>query len=403
MLKLIKRLFLLCIFIIIGAGIWGYNNGMRQDNYKEFISDIVSKYRQKITYPKAETKSQESKSKTKRKKENEKTVKYKLQPLPRNPFSSIDNHSRNCSSSVTRDILNLATFLQQKATTDIEKARSIYIWITDNIRYDDDAFNSGIYPDYTADYVLQNRKAVCEGYSNLYLALGREMGLAIEKVSGYAKGYGYTNERKFSKTDHAWNVIKVEGKWKIFDSTWGGGHGSNVNGELVSKKDFDDYWFNVDPYESIFNHLPEDNRFSFVQPSLSLSQYEKIPKVDKEYFELGFKGGETYSAVSANPNSEFPQCYKPETHIEIISAPKFKYLTINQYYYFEFYVPRGLKLALIDSNNNWAYFDREKGKFNLNYTPQKSGKLQICLQHEKSGKSYNIFLVYEVRDKKESI
>lgn len=382
---------------------------MTKENYKELISERISKLipEQPIAkteeYPKEEKKLPAKKNQPKSKTKEKTEEKYVLQPLPKNPYFSIDKHSRNSPSSVEINIPSLADYLQQNTSTDLEKARAIYIWITDNIRYDDEAYNSGIYPDYTAEYVLQNKKAVCEGFSNLYNALGEEMGLEIEKVTGYAKGYGYQVGNKFTQTDHAWNIIKINNQWKVFDSTWGRGHGRSVNGKLVSTKEFNNYWFNVNPFESIFNHFPENGELSFVNPNIPLSQYERMPNIDEEYFELGFNGKETFLEILSNPNFKAPESYKLRTPLTIEDAPKSKSITINEEYDFQFYIPRAYEVAIIDSGNNWTYFERNKGKFSLKFTPQKVGKLQISVRHEKSGKSFDTVLVYEANGNRESI
>ncbi|MBK8192659.1 MAG: hypothetical protein IPK76_05510 [Lewinellaceae bacterium] len=89
------------------------------------------------------------------------------------------------------------------------------MWLAENIEYDDESYNSGSDGDNSAEGVLSNKKAVCEGFSNLFLALGERMGLEIEKVVGYAKGYGYSPGMKFKETDHAWNIIKINENWRI--------------------------------------------------------------------------------------------------------------------------------------------------------------------------------------------
>jgi len=389
--------------LLIGGGIWCYKNGITKDDYEEFISEIISTYQQKEPVPQVEDEPKIKEKSPKLSTDVKVVKKYELQPFPRNPFSSIDEYSKKAPASATTDIQSLANYLNKKAETDTEKARAIYIWITDNIRYDDDAFNSGNYSNYTAEYVLQNRKAVCEGYSNLFLNLGEEMGIEVEKISGYSKGYDYKTGKKFDKSNHAWNAVKINGKWKIVDSTWGSGYGENMNGKLVSKKKFDGYWFNVDPFEAIFNHFPENNELSFVQPLISLSQYEQMPNLDKEYFDLGFNGRETFRNVISKLNSEFPKSYSLKTFIKLVSAPKFKTLKIDDSYYFEFYIPRGLKVAAITSSNDWTYFEREKGKFTLNFSPKEIGELKISVQHEKSEDSFGTILVYNVNQNKESI
>lgn len=405
MLKFIKRLFFLCFILLLSVWFWGSKNGITEDNYLEFIKEKIANYQQKekSTKNKDNPGSRKKTSKTKSNKRTKGSLPNELQPLPINPFASIDRHSRNAPSSATTSIQNLANYLQQKAVTDLEKARAIYIWITDNIRYDDNSFNKGTYPNGNADYVLTNRTAVCNGYSNLFLALGTEMGIEVKKISGYSKGYRYKKGKRFYKTDHAWNIVKINGGWKIFDSTWGTGYGEDVNGKLISSKKFNDYWFNVDPFEAIFNHFPKEREQSFVQPLISLRQYEQLPKLGKSYFELGFDGKETFLMVNANPNLVFPKYYNSKTPVQLISAPIFKHLKRNDSYYFEFYIPRGLRVAVITERNDWIYFERKDGKFTLDFSPKEIGKLKISVQHEKSGESFQSILVYDVIDNKKAI
>ena len=58
---------------------------------------------------------------------------------------------------------------------------------------------------------------------------------------------------KFKDTDHAWNVIKVDNKWLLFDVTWASGYAENKNGKLVSTSEFEPYWFNVHPNASVIS------------------------------------------------------------------------------------------------------------------------------------------------------
>ena len=402
MLKLIRRLFFLSSLLLIAGGVWAFNNGMTADNYQEFITDIIEKYQPAEPIAELEEKNaveQKKKSpSSKPKKKAQKAQEQKLLPLPKNPFATIDKYARNATSTDEIDVPTLANYLQQKAQTDLEKARAIYVWIAENIRYDDESFNSKNYPLYTPQYLLENRKAVCEGYSNLYLALGLEMGLDIEKIIGYSKGYGYQEGTKFTETSHAWNIIKINGEWKVFDATWGRGFGENVGGKLKSIKKFNDYWFNVSQYEAIFNHYPESEEFHFVKPAISLSQYERMPTIDGDYFALGFDGKEAFLEANSNPNYQTPQIYSLNTHVRVIEAPKVKHLSLNQAYDFEFHVPRADKVAMIDAQGNWTYFQRDNGIFSLTYTPTEEGKLQISIHHDTDTKSFDTVLAYEVKE-----
>lgn len=319
--------------------------------------------------------------------------KSKLLPLPKNTFSKIDKYAKKTPSSATKDIQTLANHLMKKANTDIHKARLIYIWLTENIYYDDKGYNSGKYNDCQASSVLKSRKSVCEGYANLFFELGLRMGLNIKKVSGYSKGYGYLEGKPFLKTNHAWNVIKIGDDWRVFDATWGQGYGENKGGRLRSVKKYDEYWFNVDPYEAIFNHFPDSDN-SFVNPSISLKQYEKMPHIGSSFFSLGFDGKEIYSLVNSNIKTKFPETFEVDTYIKFINTPVLKDLKIDNPYYFEVFIPRGLKVALVpNKDKNWKYFDNNNGNFTLNYIPKRKGDITISVQLDNNS-HFNTILKY---------
>ncbi len=315
--------------------------------------------------------------------------------VPANPFSKMDSHARNTPNSAAVDIQTLANHLGQQANTDLEKARAIYVWLAENIAYDDQGYNSGNYSSTTAEDVLTSRKSVCDGYSNLYLALGRELGLDIEKVTGYAKGYGYRNGADFASANHAWNVIQIAGQWRVFDATWGSGNGQNVNGRLVSKKAFTDVWFNVDPYDAIFSHYPEEPTYAFVSPHVSLDEYEAMPRVDHSFFSLVDSGRDMY-AMALNENGfSFPEAYPPRNYVKAISIPLNGQLTVGQTYDFEIHVPNGEKVAVIDAAEQWTFFNNNGGRFTLSYDANTRGMLRIGIKRT-SGPEYDILLEYDV-------
>lgn len=66
---------------------------------------------------------------------------------------------------------------------------------------------------YTSYAALVQKKAVCNGYAALVYDMCREAGVPCRMIVGTANG-GL----------HAWNLIKVNGKWYNADSTWDAGN-----------------------------------------------------------------------------------------------------------------------------------------------------------------------------------
>ena len=118
----------------------------------------------------------------------------------------------------------------------------------------------------------------------------------MKTISGYAKGYGDKKGDSFENksSDHAWNIVKINGVWRVFDVTWGDGYGiTDKNGKLVSIDQFTDDWFNVSPYETIFSHYPEDEEFLLIKDKLTLKQFESLPEIEVSAFKTGFLDAST--------------------------------------------------------------------------------------------------------------
>ena len=81
---------------------------------------------------------------------------------------------------------------------------------------------------YTAYAALINKTAVCQGYASLFYRLALDAGVDTRVISGEAGG------------PHAWNIVKLNGKYYNLDSTWDAGR-STYAYFLKNTNDFDDH------------------------------------------------------------------------------------------------------------------------------------------------------------------
>lgn len=121
-----------------------------------------------------------------------------------------------------RKLENIIEQLDLWNKSDYMKYKGIYEYICDNVTYDEEAYAkhcAGNYTDrlpYTAYAALMEGKAVCAGYSRLFYAMCRYMGLPSRYVLGIADGRnGWSN--------HAWNLVKLNNNWYQLDVTWDAG------------------------------------------------------------------------------------------------------------------------------------------------------------------------------------
>ena len=90
--------------------------------------------------------------------------------------------------------------------SDYKKVKYVHDWIVKNVSYD----NSSVTPDasFTFKGALLKKKAVCQGYSETFMVFMELLGIPVKFVPSVDQG------------NHAWNMVKVSGKWYHIDVTW---------------------------------------------------------------------------------------------------------------------------------------------------------------------------------------
>jgi transglutaminase/protease-like cytokinesis protein 3 len=185
-------------------------------------------------------------------------------------FTDVDRHALAAPSSAAASIESLAAYLAQGTTSDLERARAAFRWITNSIAYDTDSFFSGRIPSQSPASALSTRRGVCAGYAGLFAALARRMGLEVEVVSGYAKGWGYTPGAAPGKTNHDWNAVRIDGQWRLLDCTWGAGYVSDAKRFV---KEFAEFYFLTPPEQFVTNHLPADPKWQLLDTAWTPAQF----------------------------------------------------------------------------------------------------------------------------------
>lgn len=95
-----------------------------------------------------------------------------------------------------------------------QKERALYGWLTAHCTYDQDHYDklAELDPDSFDPYgPLHNGKGVCVGFATTFQLLMDMVGVECITVVGASRE---------STADHAWNMVRLDGKWYCVDSTW---------------------------------------------------------------------------------------------------------------------------------------------------------------------------------------
>ena len=152
-----------------------------------------------------------------------------------------------------------------KGYSNYEQIKYVHNWLIDNLEYDTTYKQTDIHNVYGA---LVNRKVVCEGYARAFKYILDGLNIENILVSGTA-----TNSNN-STESHAWNYVKLDGKWYAIDVTWddpiikGGGR-------LTDKLRYQNFLKGKDEFLS--NHIEDgylsENSIKFIFPELNSKNY----------------------------------------------------------------------------------------------------------------------------------
>ncbi|TDP03625.1 transglutaminase domain-containing protein [Flavobacterium sp. 245] len=176
----------------------------------------------------------------------------------KNKYEFVDNKINTIPSSSTNSTEDIANYIKLNFKTDDEKIRAVYYWTASNIIYDVENMFAVNFNESSRDKIeraLKTRKGVCIHYAEIFNEIANKVGIECFVIEGFTKQKGFTDY-----ISHAWCGAKIDGKWLIFDPTWGSG--AIVGGKYIKK--INNYYFKTDPSKIITSHMPFDYMWQFL-------------------------------------------------------------------------------------------------------------------------------------------
>jgi transglutaminase/protease-like cytokinesis protein 3 len=192
-------------------------------------------------------------------------------------YNAIDNIVRKYPKHFS-STEELAAKIQKDFTSEYDKARAIYSWIAINIKYDYKAYlipqkpvqfsyrneaekqkQIELIKEKTWQKAFDSQKAVCEGFTLLYQRLASLVGLKSQVIRGDSKQLLTDIGREKLLSNHAWNIVQVDGKWILVDVTWGQGYYDSNKKVMVNY--FNSVHFDTDPKYFFAKHFPDSGMY----------------------------------------------------------------------------------------------------------------------------------------------
>ena len=193
-----------------------------------------------------------------------------------NVYSEIDKKALQLPDSMATTTDNFASYITSNFSTDENKVRAIFIWITTNIQYDTDNMFAINFYEKKEDKIsrtLKSRRGICENYATLFTDICIKSGLKSYVIEGYTKQKGIVDF-----IPHAWSATLIDTSWFLFDPTWGSGY---VKSEKFYKK-INENFFKASPMVFIKSHIPFDYMWQFLNyPITNLEFYQDKTQENK--------------------------------------------------------------------------------------------------------------------------
>lgn len=235
-------------------------------------------------------------------------------------FEKVDAITSSYSSGIS-DAKVLATHISDDFKDQTNQVRALFIWLTHHIDYNINELNYGA-TNYSFRYsskeeleqkirardleiihkTLQEKRAVCEGYSMVFKEVCDILNIRCEIISGYSRSPFSQIGKLPLSGKHAWNAVYINNQWKLIDTTWGAGYSRDSEHWV---KDFDAYYFFTAPKDLLTTHYPEEKKWQLIQPTLNEKEFTSQAIYSSLFFENELKLLAPISGIIHSKNKAF--------------------------------------------------------------------------------------------------
>ncbi|MHC1706723.1 MAG: transglutaminase domain-containing protein [Bacteroidales bacterium] len=206
---------------------------------------------------------------------------YQALSQPNKDYSKIDALAIRIPDSSQQTTDGIARYIEKNFTNPVEKSRAIFAWLAQHVEYDVANMyniNFNLSPSDVIKKTLSTRKAVCQGYAEIFHEVTGKLGIPTYLVEGYTRQNGMVDY-----LPHAWCAVYLDSVWAFVDPTWGAG---NIQkGKYV--KQLNNFYFKTPPEKLIASHIAFDPLFQFLYYPVTNQEFSEGKtniNEDKTYF-----------------------------------------------------------------------------------------------------------------------
>lgn len=199
----------------------------------------------------------------------------------------------------------LASKIENDFSTDLDKVRAVYIYLTHNISYDLNEYKYGA-EEYRFRYsskeelaqkirardlkivhkTLASKRAICDGYATTFKEICTLLNIKSEVISGFTRTTSSEIGELPLEERHAWNAVFVNATWNLVDATWGAGYSRDTNHWTQA---YDEHYFFTKPAALITSHFPEVPKWQILTSPKTEKEFTEQPLFSSLFFSEGMQ------------------------------------------------------------------------------------------------------------------
>ena len=148
-------------------------------------------------------------------------------------FKNADKIAFDYKGNDLSNLPGLAYNLTHNLSSDVEKFRAIYLWVSTNIEGDYDGFRKNIakrskykndsleqykwnksFSNQVFKKLAKEKKTICTGYAYLVKNLANLANIKCEIIDGFGRNES-TEASKSKFPNHSWNAVQINNKWYL--------------------------------------------------------------------------------------------------------------------------------------------------------------------------------------------
>lgn len=228
-------------------------------------------------------------------------------------FSKADSTAKFHQGASLSNIPGLAHKLTYGLSTDVERFKSIFLWVSANLKNDDGLYNecksnraylynkeaklnawNEEFKTKVFEKLICEKKTICTGYAYLVQELARFVNIQCVIVDGYARNPS-SNAEALGIPNHSWNAVKLNNKWYLCDATWASGKVFFDRGITYFESTYNAGYFLSVPALFVKNHYPLDTNWSLLKNCPSKEDFVSGPML--------YGGAFQYNLMPVSPNN----------------------------------------------------------------------------------------------------